>query len=109
MSFIEKLREMKVKVLAHAADPWRLRLERVRGKIGGDGIERILTQELLDILEVPQRQRTAGAYRRLASLMRELGWSAMKARGLTEGGFRDQVRGYARDARYKAPETTWCP
>ena len=35
--------------------------------------------------------------RRLARLMHELGWSPIKARGLTPGGFRDQVRGYARD------------
>jgi hypothetical protein len=36
--------------------------------------------------------------RRLAKIMRKLGWSAVKARGLTPGGFKDQVRGYARDA-----------
>jgi hypothetical protein len=52
---------------------------------------------VFDILEVPQRARAAGACRRLATLMRELGWSPIKARGLTPGGFRDQVRGYARD------------
>jgi hypothetical protein len=28
---------------------------------------------------------------------REVGWHPIKARGLTPGGFRDQVRGYARD------------
>jgi hypothetical protein len=27
----------------------------------------------------------------------ELGWHPTKARGLTPGGFRDQIRGYARD------------
>ncbi len=45
--------------LAKPVDPWRLRLERVRGKTGFDGLERISTQRLMDILEVPQRQRTA--------------------------------------------------
>jgi len=54
-------------------------------------------QTLFDILEVPQRGRTAAAGRRVAAIMRELGWSAVKARGLTPGGFKDQVRGYARD------------
>ena len=39
----------------------------------------------------------AGACRRLAKLMRELGWSPIKARALTQGGLQDQVRGYARD------------
>jgi hypothetical protein len=102
VAFLEVLNRRKAEVLASNADSWLLRLERVRGKIGGEGIERVSTQELFDILEVPQRKRTAGACRRLAGLMRELGWSATKARGLTQGGFRDQVRGYARDARDKA-------
>jgi hypothetical protein len=60
-------------------------------------VECHLCRTLFDILEVPQRGRTAGACRRLAKLMRELGWSPIKARGLTPGGFRDQVRGYAKD------------
>ena len=62
----------------------------------GDGIERISTQSLFDFLEVPQRNRNAAAARRLAKIMRELGWSPIKARGLTPGGFTDQVRGYGR-------------
>jgi hypothetical protein len=48
-------------VRAKRADPWR------RGKVGDDGVERISTHTLFDIL-----------------------------RGLTPGGFRDQVRGWAR-------------
>jgi hypothetical protein len=35
----------------------------------------------------------------LAELMRELGWSPIKARGLNQAGFRDQIRGYARERR----------
>jgi hypothetical protein len=50
----------------------------------------------------PAPPRTAGACRRLAKLMSELGWHPIKARGLTPGGFRDQVRGYARDTRGEA-------
>jgi hypothetical protein len=96
MSFISSLKEARKKVQARK-DPWHLRLEGVRGKKWDDGIERISTQTVFDILEVPHRSRTAGACRRLAKLMRELGWSPIKARGLTPGGFRDQVRGYARD------------
>jgi hypothetical protein len=81
------------------ADPWHLRLEGIRGKTWDDGIERISTQTVFDILQVPKRSRGAGACRRLATLMRALEWSPIKARGLTQGGFRDQVRGYARDKR----------
>jgi hypothetical protein len=62
-----------------------------------DGTERISTQTVFDVLEVPHRSRTAGACRHLAKIMRDLGWHPIKARGLTPGGFRDQVRGYARD------------
>jgi hypothetical protein len=99
MSFIQLLREKRAKAPVVAEDAWRLRLERVRGKIGGDGIERISTQALLDHLEVSQSVRSTGACRRLAKLMRELGWAPTKAKGLTQGGFREQVRGYARDKR----------
>ncbi len=99
MSFIQLLRERRAKAPIVAQDEWLLRLERVRGKIGGDGIERISTQALLDVLEVPQRIRSAAAFRRLAKLMHEQGWSPIKARGLTQSGFREQVRGYARDKR----------
>jgi hypothetical protein len=61
--------------------------------------QRISTQTLMDILEVPQRQRTAGNYRHLATLMAELGWTAVRVRDFTRGGYREQVRGYVRDAR----------
>ena len=97
--WVELLRRTKAEGLARSADPWRLRLERVRGKTDYNGVERISTQDLFDILEVPQRARSAGACRRLAALMRKLGWTPMKARGLGQSGYREQVRGYARDQR----------
>jgi hypothetical protein len=98
VSFVERLRQEVAKMAAaETVDPWRLPLERVHGKIGDDGIERITTQQLFDILEVPQRSRGAGACRRLAKLMAELGWMAVRVRGLTRGGYLEQVRGYARE------------
>src|SRR5262249_24921911 len=97
MSFLDTLRRPRDEVRAKRADPWHLRLEGVRGKVGDDGVDRISTHTLFDILEVPQRSRTAGACRRLAKLMRQLGWSPIKGRGLTPGGFREQIRGYGRD------------
>ena len=99
MSWLDELHKAQAKLAAQDADPWRLRLERLRGEIGDDGIERITTQLLFDILEVPQRSRGAGACRRLAKLMAELGWMGVRVRGLTRGGYLEQVRGYARDAR----------
>jgi hypothetical protein len=97
MSFIASLTLARAQARKTAKDPWHLRLEGLRGKKWDDGIERISTQTIFDILEIPHRSRGAGACRRLATLMRDFGWSPIKARGLTPGGFRDQVRGYARD------------
>jgi hypothetical protein len=101
LSYREKLRQAQA-LAATSVDPWRLRLERVRGKVDYDGLERISNQTLLDLLEVPQRGRTAGTYRRVAKLMAELGWSAVRVRDFTGGGYKEQIRGYARDARCRS-------
>jgi hypothetical protein len=96
-SYVEMLLELRKTITARRADPWRMPLERLHGKIGDDGVERIATQVIFDVLEVPQRSRGAGACRRLAKLMRELGWRPVKARGLNQRGLLEQIRGYARD------------
>ena len=101
LSWVAKLREAQAE-LAAPVDPWRVRLERVRGKVGDDGIERISTQTLFDHLEVLQRSRGAGACRRLAQVMRDLGWTPVRVRDLTRGGYLEQVRGYSRDARTRS-------
>jgi hypothetical protein len=97
LSFLEKLKEARAELEA-PADPWLAPLRRVRGKVEFDGLERVGSQSLLDMLEVPQRSRTAGTYRRLAKLMAELGWAAVRVRDLTRGGYQEQVRGYVRNA-----------
>ena len=102
MSFLAKLKNTQAET-AQPVDPWRLRLERVRGTTGFDGLERISTQMLMDILEVPQRQRTAGTYRHLATLMAELGWTAVRVRDMTRGGYKEQVRGYVRGCQQRTP------
>ena|ERR1700690_1450365 len=102
-SFLEQLQAAKGKIAAQSADPWRLRLERLRGQVGDDGVERISTQTLFDHLEVFQRNRGAGACRRLAEIMRELGWTPVRVRDMTRGGYLDQVRGYCRAARLRRP------
>jgi hypothetical protein len=102
LSALGKLRKAEAELAARDADPWRLPLERLRGKVGDDGIERATTQTVFDILEVPQRSRGAGACRRLAKLMAELGWTAVRVRWLTRGGYREQVRGYCREPRHRA-------
>ena len=89
LTFRERVREEAAKAAAaETADPWRLRLERVRGKIDFfDKLERVRSQTLLARLEVPQRSRTAGTYRRLAKVMVELGWTAVRVRDLTREGY----------------------
>jgi hypothetical protein len=94
---LQVLRRTRGEARARSGDPWTLRLKRVRGKVGDDMIERVSTQQLFDLLEVAQRGRGAGACRRLARIMRELGWTAVRVRDLTRGGYKEQVRGYCRD------------
>ena len=95
MSLLGKLREESFAIEC-PGDPWLAPLQRVRGKVESDGLERVSSQTLLDVLEVPQRSRTAGTYRRLAKLMAALGWTALRVRDLTRGGYKEQVRGYCR-------------
>lgn len=91
------LKQYKIYSKNAADDPWLISLERLKGRVGGDGVERISTQTVFDVLEIPMAQR-GSLYRRLAESMRSLGWSPIRARGLTPGGFKDMVRGYARGA-----------
>jgi hypothetical protein len=96
LSFVAQVREAEAKVAAPAGDPWLLPLGRLRGKMDFDGLERVTSQKILDLLEIPQRSRRAPVYRRVAKLMAELGWTAVRVRDLTGRGCREQVRGYCR-------------
>ena len=86
MAWRDLLHEPQPHVTEQRVDPWFIRLERVRGQVGDDGIERISTQTLFDHLKVFQSSRGAGACRRLAKVMRELGWTPVRVRDLTQGG-----------------------
>jgi hypothetical protein len=96
VSFLEKMKAAQADA-AQPLDPWRLPLQRLRGKVGDDNVERIATQAIFDFLEVAQSRRGAGACRRLSKLMRELGWRPIRARGLNQRGLLEQIRGWARD------------
>jgi hypothetical protein len=99
VSLLEKLKAATAELEA-PVDPWLAPLHRVRGKVDFDGMERVSSQNLLDLLEIPQRSRTAGTFRRLAKLMAELGWTAVRVRDLTRGGYKEQVRGYVRAGQH---------
>ncbi len=92
MSWLGKLHQVRAELAERSADPWRKKLEdAVRG------IEAISSAALLDLLRVPA---TTGTARRLAKVMRSLGFIPIKSRRLMPGGFRDTVtRGWARPVR----------
>jgi hypothetical protein len=85
------------------AAPGRPVAPAVEARARQDCLRRVGTLQnamLLDILEVPQRDRTAGTYRHLAEVMAELGWTAVRVRDFTRGGYKEQVRGYVRANRH---------
>lgn len=99
-AWVDELREAKE---AHEEerniDPWLAILSRLKGKIDfADGLERVSSQKILDLLEVPQQNWRAPVYRRIAKLMVQLAWTPVRVRDLTGRGFKDQVRGYCRPA-----------
>jgi hypothetical protein len=87
MAWIELLRRTKAAVAQPRAHPWALRLQRLQGRVDHDGVERVTTQAVFDLLEVPQNARTPAACSTLARLMRSLGWTSVRVRGLTRGGY----------------------
>jgi hypothetical protein len=105
MTWLRRLGDAQVGSVTPDGDRWRRPPERLHGQIGDDGIERITTQRVLDVLGVPQRARRSGTYHRLAKLMAELGWSAV--RGLTRGSYLEQMPGFARCPVYK--RVAWIP
>jgi hypothetical protein len=97
LSFVEQLRA-GAEAARNAAeeDPWECALRKLKGKIGHDGIERVSTNDVFDFLEIPMRRRQSETVR-LSRVMRKLGWSNIRARGLSPGSYRERVRGYARE------------
>ena len=92
MSLIEKLRKARAELEAHHEDPLRKKVEdAVRGK------DAISTAALLQ--ELSLRANTGNA-RRVAKLVRSMGYVAIKSRRLQPGGFRDTIaRGWSRPVR----------
>lgn len=68
LSFVGKWRAAEAELAKRSDEhPWKLLLERVQGKADYDGISRVSTHTLPDILEIPQNRRCAGTYRLLAN------------------------------------------
>ncbi len=97
LSYRQQLRHIAEAARAPSAqDPWEPPLRKLKGRVAPDGVERIATKDVFDILEVPMRQR-ASLTVRLSGVMRWLGWTNIRAHGLNPGSYRDRVRGYARE------------
>jgi hypothetical protein len=96
-SFLQTLREAAQAARnAPAEDPWEPTLRKLKGRVGLDGVARVSTNDAFDALEIPMRRR-ASLTVRLSRVMRRLGWTNTRARGLNPGSYRDRVRGYARE------------
>jgi hypothetical protein len=84
--------------------PWRTILETIRGDIGHDGVERITTDRVFDLLDVllpegmPRFKRTPEAQKQLKAQMVLIGWCPVRSRLVTRG-FAARVRAYARMPR----------
>jgi hypothetical protein len=82
-----------------SVDAWFYPLSRLRGRVdpyGEPGVERITSAAILDILEVPMRERRRPVYQRVSRILRQLGWVPIRVRD-----FRsirgENVRGYLRE------------
>lgn len=94
MSFMSLMQEAKERMEATAEhdDPWHAVLEpKLRN------VETISTHALMDMLRV---NATTAKSRRVAAVMRDLGYIPIRSRRLMPGGFRDTcTRGWSRPVR----------
>jgi hypothetical protein len=94
MSFIERLRDARNNITP--SNPWLPLLVKLRGQRGSDGVERLTTEHIFDILDVPLSKRTPQAARTICSAMVALGWSPIRLRSASSRGRSSRVRGYGR-------------
>jgi hypothetical protein len=92
MSWMEKLHRARLELASPRADPWKQTLERSLRDV-----QAMSTVAILDLLGVVP---TTGNARRLAQMMRSMGFIPLKSRRLMPGGFRGTtIRGWARPLR----------
>lgn len=78
---------------------WATKLRNCRGQVGHDGLERITTERLFDLLEAPRHHRTPEAAKKLKDVMLGLDWTAVRVSAPTARGRAARVRGYCRTAK----------
>jgi hypothetical protein len=108
MAWTEQLRAAVESKKAASDHPWRAILADITGDIGRDGVARIATDRVFDLLDVllpeglPRYKRTPEAQKQLKTEMILLGWCPVRARLVTRG-FAARVRAYARLPRRTQP------
>jgi hypothetical protein len=96
MAWIDRLREAEEHLDQPYVDPWLRILERAL-----QGVEAASSVAILDMVGA---RPTSANGRRLAPLMRQLGYIAIKSRRLLPGGFKDNItRGWAKPVRGQSP------
>lgn len=101
MAWTEQLHAAVKNMKAESEHPWRAILADITGDIGHDGVERIATDRVFDLLDVllpeglPRYKRTPEAQKQLKAQMVLLRWCPVRARLVTRG-FAARVRAYAR-------------
>jgi hypothetical protein len=90
--FLDRLHQAQAELVARSADPWKTTLEdAVRG------VDAISTVALMELVGC---SKSTGSARRIAKVMRALGFFPVKSRRLLPGGFRNTIaRGWARPLR----------
>lgn len=81
-------------------DPWQERLVTIRGKAVGEEVRAYTTELLGEVLGISVERQHSGHSKRLAALMRELGWEPgkFKVDGRTMRGFyRPKPEGHVDD------------
>jgi hypothetical protein len=103
-SFVERIRAAQaMQGQSEHEDAWLPTLRTLSGRVGADGVERISTYDVFEVLEIPVRRRSSVTVR-LSRLMRSLGWANIRASGLGAHSYRHRVRGFARQVQGH-PET----
>ena len=100
-SWQQQLRQMKADLEArHRAppprvpDPWEVKLAELTGETHDDGYERVPTYVAFEHLGLHGAERHSGKARRLARVMRQLGWQPARFQ-LSPGSYQ-RVRGFQR-------------
>jgi hypothetical protein len=99
LPFRVRLRRIAEEAQRKRPHPVEDRIAQVRGTIGPDGVERISSQQLANVLALEPKERTPATWRTIAAAMAQHGWTPVRYRDVGRSGHREQLRGFARPAR----------